>query len=34
VFNLRPDTYLWAANQAQNFHQAVVTYQRNLPPRY
>jgi hypothetical protein len=34
VFNLRPDTYLWALNQARNFHQAITTFQRNLPPRY
>jgi hypothetical protein len=34
IFNLRPDTYLWAYNQAQRFSQAVVTYTRELPPRY
>ncbi|MFV0484690.1 MAG: hypothetical protein ACK5MU_00445 [Candidatus Saccharimonadales bacterium] len=34
IFNLRPDTYLWAYNQASRFSQAVTTYQRELSPRY
>jgi hypothetical protein len=34
VFNLRPDTYMWAYAQAQDFRQAVVTYQKSLPVRY
>jgi hypothetical protein len=34
VFNLRPDTYLWAFNQAERSMQAVVTHSRELAPRY
>ena len=34
IFNLRPDTYLWAYNQAQRFSQAVTTYSRELAPRF
>jgi|GEM_PF-4128529 len=34
TFNLRPDTYLWAYNQAQRFSQAVTTYSRELAPRF
>ena len=34
VFNLRPDAYLWAMAQAQNYRQAVVTNLKSLPPRY
>lgn len=34
IFNLRPDTYLWAYSQAQRFSQANVTYTRELAPRY
>ncbi|MBR3220490.1 hypothetical protein IKF76_01320, partial [Candidatus Saccharibacteria bacterium] len=34
IFNLRPDTYYWAYSQAQRFSQAVVTYSRELAPRY
>jgi hypothetical protein len=34
VFNLRPDTYLWATAQAQNFRQAVVTHTKNLPVKW
>lgn len=34
IFNLRPDTYLWAYGQAQDTRQASSTYIRELPPRY
>lgn len=34
IFNLRPDSFLWGYAQAQNLNQAVVTYTRNLAPRY
>lgn len=34
IFNLRADAYLWAYNQAQRFSEAVVTYTRELAPRY
>ena len=34
IFNLRPDAYLWAYNQAQRYSEAVVTYTREIPPRY
>ena len=34
VFNLRADVYLWAYNQAQRYSEAVVTYTRELAPRY
>ena len=34
VFNLRADAYLWAYNQAQRYSEAVVTYTRELAPRY
>jgi hypothetical protein len=34
VFNLRPDSYLWAYSQASNFRQAVVTHTNNLPVRW
>ncbi len=34
IFNFRADAYLWAYNQAQRYSEAVVTYMRELPPRY
>lgn len=34
IFNLRADVYLWAYNQAQRYSEAVVTYMRELAPRY
>lgn len=34
IFNLRADVYLWAYNQAQRYSEAVVTYKRELAPRY
>ncbi len=34
IFNLRADTYAWAYNQAQRYSEAVVTYMRELAPRY
>ena len=34
IFNLRADVYLWAYNQAQRYSEAVVTYTRELAPRY
>ncbi|MDO4978922.1 MAG: hypothetical protein Q4E47_02085 [Candidatus Saccharibacteria bacterium] len=34
IFNLRADAYLWAYNQAQRYSEAVVTYSRELAPRY
>ena len=34
IFNLRSDVYLWAYNQAQRYSEAVVTYMRELAPRY
>lgn len=34
IFNLRPDTYYWAYSQAQRYSQAIVTYSRELAPRY
>ena len=34
IFNLRADTYIWAYNQAQRYSEAVVTYTRELAPRY
>ncbi len=34
IFNLRADAYLWAYAQTQRFTQAVVTYSRELAPRY
>jgi hypothetical protein len=34
IFNLRADTYIWAYNQAQRYSEAVVTYMRELAPRY
>ena len=34
IFNLRADTYIWAFNQAQRYNEAVVTYTRELAPRY
>ena len=34
IFNLRPDAYLWAYNQAQRYSEAVVVYTREIPPRY
>jgi hypothetical protein len=34
IFNLRADTYIWAFNQAQRYSEAVVTYTRELAPRY
>ncbi len=33
-FNLRADAFLWSYAQAQRFSQAVVTYTRELAPRY
>ncbi len=34
IFNLRADVYIWAFNQAQRYSEAVVTYTRELAPRY
>ena len=34
IFNLRADVYLWAYNQAQRYSEAIVTYKRELAPRY
>ena len=34
IFNLRADTYIWAYNQAERYSEAVVTYTRELAPRY
>lgn len=34
IFNLRADIYIWAYNQAQRYSEAVVTYTRELAPRY
>lgn len=34
IFNLRPDTYFWAYNQANRLSQATVVYMRELAPRY
>jgi len=34
IFNLRPDTYLWAAAQASQTQSATVTHIKTLPPRY
>lgn len=34
IFNLRPDSLLWAYGQSQRFTQANVTYTRELAPRY
>jgi hypothetical protein len=34
IFNLRADAYIWAFNQAQRYSEAVVTYMRELAPRY
>ena len=34
IFNMRADAYLWAYNQAQRYSEAVVTYMRELAPRY
>ena len=34
IFNLRADAYLWAYNQAQRYSEAIVTYKRELAPRY
>lgn len=34
IFNYRPDTLLWSYGQSQDFSQATVTYERELPPRY
>ncbi|MBQ3409909.1 hypothetical protein IJG66_00930 [Candidatus Saccharibacteria bacterium] len=34
IFNLRADSYLWAYDQAQRYSEAVVTYTRELAPRY
>ncbi|MBP5511782.1 hypothetical protein J6X90_00100 [Candidatus Saccharibacteria bacterium] len=34
IFNLRADAYIWAYNQAQRYSEAVVTYMRELAPRY
>ena len=33
-FNLRADSYFWSYAQAQRYSQAVVTYTRELAPRY
>ena len=34
IFNLRADAYIWAYNQAERSSEAVVTYTRELAPRY
>ena len=34
IFNLRPDAYFWAYNQANRLSQANVVYMRELAPRY
>lgn len=34
VINLRPDTYLWTANQAKSRSMIHTTYTRELPPRF
>jgi hypothetical protein len=34
IFNLRTDTYMWAYYQAQEFSQSIVTYSREVAPRY
>ncbi len=34
IFNMRADAYIWAYNQAQRYSEAVVTYTRELAPRY
>ena len=34
IFNLRSDVYIWAYNQAERYSEAVVTYMRELAPRY
>ena len=34
IFNLRPDAYFWAYNQANHLSQATVVYMRELAPRY
>lgn len=34
IFNLRPDVYLWTYSQSDRYTQAVVTYTRELAPRY
>ncbi len=34
IFNLRADVYIWAYNQAARSSEAVVTYTRELAPRY
>ncbi|MBQ6393907.1 hypothetical protein IJH74_01520 [Candidatus Saccharibacteria bacterium] len=34
IFNLRPDAYFWAHNQANRLTQATVVYMRELAPRY
>ena len=34
IFNLRADAYIWAYNQAERYSEAVVTYTRELAPRY
>lgn len=34
IFNLRADAYIWAYTQAQRYSEAVVTYTRELAPRY
>ena len=34
IFNLRADVYIWAYTQAERYSEAVVTYTRELAPRY
>ncbi|MDO4967253.1 MAG: hypothetical protein Q4E70_00585 [Candidatus Saccharibacteria bacterium] len=34
IFNLRADAYIWAYHQAERYSEAVVTYTRELAPRY
>ena len=34
IFNLRSDTYLWAAAQSQNYSQAFMTFSREVAPRF
>lgn len=34
IFNLRADVYIWSYNQAERYSEAVVTYLRELAPRY
>ncbi|MBQ3305929.1 hypothetical protein IJH02_00625 [Candidatus Saccharibacteria bacterium] len=34
IFNLRPDAYYWAYNQANRLSQATIVYMRELAPRF